>query len=243
MKKKKENPPIIQSLWIGDELCHPFHLFTYKEIKGVPDKVIINDANMIIPEDQVFKYKDYDSFAGFANLFRYKLLLEKGGFWVDADVVCLKPFQFLSDYVFASEVFSLTKENGATKQVTNCVIKVPAGSRIMEYCYEQALAKNPIELNWGETGPKLLSNAVLQQFKMGSRVVAPKFFCPIPFIYWQFLINDMPQNDGEDLIVKMTSESFAIHLYHEMWRRNNIDKNGSFSPSSIYEKLKKRYLL
>ena len=256
MKNNPEKLPVIQSLWIGDELSimeklaivsflkngHPFHLYAYKEIKGAPHDVMINDANRIIPAEKIFKYRDYDSYAGFANLFRYKLLLEKGGFWVDADVVCLKPFLFSSDYVFASEIYSITEEKVTTKQVTNCVIKVPAGSEVMEYCYRQSLARDPKELNWGETGPQLLSKAVLQEFKMGSSMVDPKVFCPVPFVYWQVLINEMGPKESEGLVARLASESFAIHLYQEMWRRNNIDKNASFSPDCIYEKLKTHYL-
>ena len=42
--------------------------------------------------------------SGFSNFFRYKLLLERGGWWVDADMVCLRPFAFDKEHVFASEV-------------------------------------------------------------------------------------------------------------------------------------------
>jgi len=83
--------PIIQSLWIGEslsnmeKLCissflkngHPFHLYVYDEVKGVPEGTILKDASKILPPNMIFKYKDHDSYAAFANLFRYKLLLEK----------------------------------------------------------------------------------------------------------------------------------------------------------------------
>jgi hypothetical protein len=44
----------------------------------IPNGVTIHDANKIIPAEKIFKYKNNGSYAGFANLFRYKLLLEKG---------------------------------------------------------------------------------------------------------------------------------------------------------------------
>ena len=34
----------------------------------------------------------------------------------------------------------------------------------------------------------------------------------------------------------------AIHLWNEVWRRRNIDKNGTFHTDSLYEKLKRKYL-
>lgn len=128
-------------------------------------------------------------------------------------------------------------------QVTNCAIKVPAGSKIMGYCYEQSLVKKPEELTWGETGPKLLSKAVLLQFKMASYVFSPITFCPIPFLFWKFFIDDNITQGEADKIKKLTNDSFAIHLYNDMWRRYNINKNDSFAQGSIYEKLKRIYLM
>jgi mannosyltransferase OCH1-like enzyme len=36
----------------------------------------------------IFHYTDCGSYAGFADHFRYKLLLEKGGWWPDLDMPC-----------------------------------------------------------------------------------------------------------------------------------------------------------
>ena len=38
------------------------------------------------------------------------------------------------------------------------------------------------------------------------------------------------------------SETFAIHLWNEMWRRANIDKDASWPSGSLYEQLKTLYL-
>lgn len=36
--------------------------------------------------------------------------------------------------------------------------------------------------------------------------------------------------------------NYAIHLWNQFWNRNNINKNGSFSPECLFEQLKKKYL-
>src|ERR1043166_3453429 len=108
---------VIQGLWIGPELSvmeqlsiasflqngHEYHLYVYDAVKNVPPRAVIRNANEILPTPRVFQYKHQASCAGFANFLRYKLLLERGGWWVDTDVVCLKPFDFADEYVFASE--------------------------------------------------------------------------------------------------------------------------------------------
>jgi hypothetical protein len=98
---------IIQSLWIGPELSkleqlclksfidngHEFHLYTYAEIKNVPEGVIIKDGNEILDESEIFRYKN-GSVSAFSNLFRLTMLYKKGGYWVDTDVICVRPFKF-----------------------------------------------------------------------------------------------------------------------------------------------------
>ncbi len=93
----------IQSLWIGSALStmerlsltsfvaagHNVHLYTYDDVAGVPEGVELRDANAILPRSRIFRYAEHDTVSGFSNFFRYKLLLERGGWWVDTDVVCL----------------------------------------------------------------------------------------------------------------------------------------------------------
>ena len=112
---------VVQSMWIGDKLStmeqlaiksfldngHKFHLYTYGEVKGIPKGTIVKDGNEILPESEIFYYTadpvHKGSVSSFSNWFRYKLLFDKGGWWVDTDNICLKPFNFSSEYVFSSE--------------------------------------------------------------------------------------------------------------------------------------------
>src|SRR5215472_15544124 len=108
---------IVQSLWIGDRLSvmehlcissflrngHSFHLYAYQDIAGIPPGTVVRDGNEILPASRIFTYREHQTYAGFANFFRYKLLLENGGWFVDADTVCIRPFEFEDDYVFSSE--------------------------------------------------------------------------------------------------------------------------------------------
>src|ERR1700686_5215359 len=109
---------IIQGLWIGSELStleqlsiasflqngHEYHLYVYDLPKHVPVGTVVRNANEILPSSSIFQYREYQSYAGFANFFRYKLLLERGGWWVDSDTVCPKQFNFPEEHVFATEI-------------------------------------------------------------------------------------------------------------------------------------------
>lgn len=107
----------VQSLWIGPHLSrlervclssfmkngHRFQLYVYHEPKGVPNGVELLDANHVVPEKDIFMYPHRKSYAAFANLFRYVLLERYGGYWVDTDIVCLRPLPHESCYVFTRQ--------------------------------------------------------------------------------------------------------------------------------------------
>lgn len=186
------------------------------------------DGNKVLPASRIFLYQGHKTYAGFANFFRYKLLLEKGGWFVDADTVCLKPFDFQSEYVFSSEGL-----NG--RQVANlAALKVPPASPVMEYCWTSCEKLDTAELKWSQCGPQLVSRAIeicfLQQY-----VQPPNVFCPIHFSEWKNLLNPAVQPQFADA-------PHAIHLWNELWRREEQDKDSRYPQGCIYEELKQRYL-
>src|SRR5579883_2826667 len=58
---------------------HEVHLYVYQDTEGIPPGTVVRDGREILPESRIFMYREYATYAGFANFFRYKLLLEKGG--------------------------------------------------------------------------------------------------------------------------------------------------------------------
>ena len=96
-----------QSFWYGgglspyEFLClksfidcgHAFDLYTYDPDLAVPAGVQVRDASELIDRSEVFVYQPEGfgkgSPSAFSNLFRSKLMVEKGGWWTDTDVVCL----------------------------------------------------------------------------------------------------------------------------------------------------------
>jgi hypothetical protein len=230
---------IVNSLWIGRPLSvleqlsissflqngHAYHLYGYDKIANVPAGTVLRDAAEILPASEIFYCQckaGKGSVAAFADLFRYKLLLEKGGWWVDTDMVCLRPFDFTQPIVFAGE-----RNNNGT-QVATAAIKLPQGHSVAGLCYGAAAQADRAKMTWGKIGPFLLDRIVrekgLQQF-----IKAPDVFCPVNYWDWQSLIleNSNPPK------TPATKESHAIHLWHEMWRRAGIKldaKTGRIQP-------------
>ncbi|MDQ2976855.1 MAG: hypothetical protein M3R69_15775 [Acidobacteriota bacterium] len=230
---------VIQGLWIGPGLSvmeqlsitsflrngHEYHLYVYDAVKNIPVGTVIKQANEILPASRIFQYKDRPSYAGFANLFRYKLLLERGGWWADLDTICLRPFDFSTQYVFASEM------NQGLEIVSSGIIKAPVGSKLMDYAVGVCQAKDPKRLVWGETGPRLMAEAV-KKYNLENYKQPYYIFCPIA--QWHKVL--------EPYVAGIHGQAYAIHLWNEMWRLTNQNKNASYHPNCIYEQLKRKYL-
>src|SRR6476660_7068055 len=73
---------------------HRFELYTYGPLP-VPAGVVLKEAEKIIPLAEVFYYENprtgSKDLGPFSDLFRFKLLSERGGWWSDVDTICLSP--------------------------------------------------------------------------------------------------------------------------------------------------------
>ncbi len=130
---------ILQSLWLGkrlsvmEQLCirsfldqgYSFHLYTYQEVENIPQGTTVCQGEEILPADEIFRYRrgyGKGSYSAFSNCFRYKLLLERGGWWADLDVVCTRSLDFSDDHVVGYE-----RVPDGSRRIGTAMIKAPAG--------------------------------------------------------------------------------------------------------------------
>lgn len=233
---------VIQTLWIGPSLSsmerlslrsflangHEVHLYTYGDVAGVPNGTVLRDANEILPASRIFQYRDFASYAGFSNYFRYRLLLLRGGWWIDTDMICLRPLTgFAGDHVFGAE------RHEDTVYITSGVIKAPPGSPAMEWAWQTCDARDPATIRWGETGPRLVAEAV-QRFDLASAVEPPESFCPLGYAEWDRVLDpEAPPLLGDG--------AYTVHLWNDMWRRAGRDKDARYGEGCLYERLRGRY--
>jgi hypothetical protein len=246
----------IQGLWIGDSLSAmetasiqsylnhgcDYHLYTYGEVGNVPSGARICDANEIVDRTHIFKYTESGSYAGFADHFRYILLFKKGGCWSDLDIFCLRPLSLPGPYVFAGDPlhggWRRRIKNIFGTHINNCFMKAPAGNDFCREAIEICQAQDVKKLKWGEMGPDLCVRLVPQ---LGlKRYVAPiPAFCAIPSGKWADFVSEDPEVQSRRWRELSSKKVYAVHLWHEMWRRAGIDKTPSFHPDCLYERLKR----
>ena len=239
---------IVRGLWIGPRLSsleqlsirsflqngHPYHLYAYDPVEAVPEGTTVLRAEDVLPRGRIFRYGSAASYAGFANLFAYKVLLDRGGYWTDCDMVCLRPLSFAAPYVLPAE-----RGERGSPVVNNCIIKSPAGSEFMRRACEFADGKRGEELRWGETGPQLITRLV-RELGLQQYVAPPVVFCPIDhWEWWRAISGTLASRVRLRLLI--TRRTHAVHLWNERWRRNHADKDATYPPRSLYARLQARY--
>lgn len=219
---------VVHGLWIGENLSplelltlhsftahgHVFHLWSYSDLSAqVPAGVVCCDAREIIPEQDVFR-RLYDdpvfgigkgSYAGFSDMFRYKLLYEKGGWWVDMDIYCVQPLQFSTPYYF--------RAHHDLPAISN-VMKCPAGSAVMRDAYEQTRKYCKPETKEWLIYNKLFNESIvrhqLQEFIFSGQANRD---------WWDetalFIFSDKP----------IPPTYYFIHWQNEMWRQEKVNKH------------------
>ena len=229
--------PIIQSLWIGDDLTnleklcvqsfidhgHEFHLYTYADIGGIPEGAVVKDGNEILPESAIFKIKG-GRIAPFSDWFRYTMLAKNGGFWVDMDYVCLRPFDFASDIVFAPD----------STGYYNAIIKFPAGHECMtELAAACANTKHREKIRYA-TFYRPLTKAI-RRFNLQHHAVPNSTFFPL-------------ETDSMSLIFEIGGDgqfgkrTYGMHIANGKTKDLVAHfKDANFPADSLFEKLKRKH--
>jgi hypothetical protein len=230
-----EDNKTVNALWIGKTLSptelltiksfiangHDFVLWAYDKIETpLPDGTLLKDANEIFPRKNVFCYKYSNqfghgkgSYAGFSDIFRYKLLYIHGGWWTDMDVTCLKPLDFETEYVFRTH---------HSLQLVGNIMKCPKNSILMKKCFEEAVAKvDENNRDWHLPIQILIDNVK----KAGLTSYIREFSNPDSWNLIRKYLRSKPE---------IPNKWHVIHWVNEEWRRNKIDKHIYLKNSLFY---------
>lgn len=236
MNQNKTN--IIQSFWHGgalsniERICinsflknnYVYHLYTYHDIKNIPDGTILKDANEILSIDNLLisnKYLSKNSnswkYGSFADIFRLRLLYLHGGWWHDTDSCCVKQLDFDSDeYVFGKHY--LINEYALKKFISSGVMKTPKESELMKRCFDIAynyFKTNNGQVRWASIGPELIHAQIKKTKDQQYKILDPQAFCPIK--YWETKEKFLePAN--------INPNTYCIHFYTSTWSTEDANK-------------------
>ena len=250
--------PVIHALWIGDTLgqisaaClssfvkqgHKVHLHAYTSISDVPNGIDVCDANLIIPKEKIIRHEATGSYALFSDIFRYELLRQVDGIYVDCDVFCLKPitlpehgylFGYEDDNKINGAILALPKDSKLLAQlisISHDPSFIPPWygkktKRRLAFKKSIGLAKHISKMPWGAIGPEAISYYA-KQYQVAHLAQSIDVFYPVHYDCIGHLLN--ARLSIKDII---TPDTVCIHLYNEKLR--NIDLSALSKSSPLFD--------
>ena len=195
---------------------HPVHLYSYGDpalLGRVADGVRVEDAGTVVPHHVYDLCVRSAEIRYFSDIFRYAALHAFGGWWLDTDVVLLKPLSFGTGHLFCSQWHGLD----AGHTLVGDAIRAPRGSVHMRRLFEESMRilTSGSDRRFGAVGPLLLSRYVLTGpgRDLLDRVLPPTVFNAVDWTEHSWLA----ESDGPALSLLADERVAGVHLWNGMW--------------------------
>ena len=219
------------SLWVGNPLSkveqtalasfiyhkHSFTLFVYDMNMKVPDGVIKEDANKIIPESEIFKVQN--SYGPFADMFRYTMIKKTGLTWTDTDSICLR-----SDWDFNEYLFGFEED----QRLANGILRMPQDSDLINFLIKNSVEYDKRKIVWSEIGPLLVTKGA-NMYNVLKYAQPPEVFYPVHFWQWKKIWN----KDYKQEVLDRCKDAHTLQIWNQFLNREGIDKNNLPKGSAI----------
>ena len=207
---------------------HRVQIWTYTPEKLrflTPMGVELCEATDVVPRSLFEQILARAEIRYFSDVFRYAVLYEHGGLWLDSDVILLRPFAFHGDYFF-----NLQWRGGHVGHfVCGNVIYARPYSQHLRNLYEISVEQffGGQARSFGEIGPKLLSDYIASPAgtELANWVFSPMFFNTID---WTELDHfDRPLHSLADCL--NDDRVIGVHLWTNRTRQKPLMADASLT--------------
>lgn len=186
----------IHSLWISGPL-QPINLLTIRSFQkhghemviysydlGITDECEVRDARLIMPESEIFYYKNMVGgnpnfkFGGIAERLKAEMLYQLGGWHVDLDVTCLKSLE-----LFGGLPYVLRPHKHG---VVGNIIKAPKGCEMAKLYLEHTKTITADNRNWELSFMGL--NEIVKKLSLEKYILAPEILGDDSPEYWELFL-------------------------------------------------------
>jgi hypothetical protein len=245
--------PVVNMRWVDGRLgpveraCmrsvlrhgHRLVLWHYFPLERVPEGAELQDGDAVVSRERLIRHKATGSWSLFSNLFRYELLRQGLGLWLDCDCYLLKAVTWDGGLLAGFD---------ANGQVASGVLGLAADSPLLDRLIGYFDARDvppwlPLryrlrfgiqrllhgkfrieEMPWGNLGPRAVT-AMIAQFGLMDQIKPVETFYP-----WSWQEADLVFEPEEQVTARIAPSTVALHLYNEMirTRKNALPPRGSF---------------
>tara|TARA_Y100000310_G_scaffold344041_1_gene454747 strand:+ start:29823 stop:30464 length:642 start_codon:yes stop_codon:yes gene_type:complete len=176
-------PKIIHQIWLGDQKKRPDDMIqTWLDMNPEWEHMLWTDNNLPKIKNKN-QFRAMKELAGKADILRYELLHDIGGFFIDADSVCVKP---LEDFFLDNDSFCCWEnEYLRSGLMSNGYLGACKGNELMKHLIEriemmppEVIASAPNLTAWKITGPMFLTDSVQKQTYNKLRIYPSFYFIP-----------------------------------------------------------------
>lgn len=218
------------SLWIGElseqeiacmnsfvKMGYKYKLYAYDNIKNIPENIIVEDANKILPWDKI---KHIKIISWISDYFRYMLLYKTNEIWVDTDMYCLKRMPFLNDdYIIGKE-----KKGRKSERVAVSILRMPSKCNaiieLIDIC-ENKIERNDIK--WGNNGI-LIFDDIIRKNNLFEICKPIKFFYPIHYKE----IDKLTKKYNYSHILN-DPEIYTVHFWNKLLNKKSVENKSLYS--------------
>jgi len=248
---------------------HPVRVWSYSPKKLaflLPHGIDVRGAEDVVPRGLFERIVAGSEIRYFSDIFRYAVLYEHGGLWMDTDVVLLRPFPFRGDYFFNLQ----WRSADVGHFICGNVMYARPHSRHLRALYETSIERffGSEGKKFGDIGPKLLSDYVMSDAgaELKDWIFSPVLFNPIDWTevekfnqpisllaaylcdertfgvhLWNARTNDYARDEDGSLIALLSDPLGRLPSLTDLADRFNTDKNritnNRHAYARVYDKL------
>ena len=156
-------PKVIHQLWIGDKNPPTNALNKVRDMNPHCEYVFWNEEklnnDLVLPDGYLKKIETHIAINGKADMYRYLILLQYGGVWVDADILPIEP---ISECMFKKPFFCWENETARPGLCANSILGFTKNHLYMKSLVHWILDNETREkeaqtASWDLVGPGLLT--------------------------------------------------------------------------------------
>ena len=262
---------VVQGLWVGgrlsalERLCirsfcahgHEFHLYHYDELHNVPrvDGLRLMDGADILPRAAIFHHRKF-GVVYFSDHFRWELLRQRGGWWMDMDTVCVRPLDFAAEVVFAGSdkwgrvlngMLKFPRAHFLTEAMAQCYADINCiqpwdGAKAMFHKLRRRLMfwrDSRLHVTARDAGGLIGFMSAVRHYRL-QKYMQPLTVFDISHNPQDCVIFGRERRDVDD-ILSAAPDVRCFHLSGTGFRRAGLSKDDKLPANSLYEILKRRY--